>query len=247
MKQTPKQILIFAGIIIVLFSFAWLFQSTNILESEAEVFGKVDPAFEKYVSAYTSGLISSEAPIKIVLAVDVNDSVDVTKPISEELFEFSPAIEGKAYWTSANTISFQPDKPLPNGTRYKVSFKLDKVMTVLEDEFKIFNFSFKIMPQNYEVETSGISYYDKKDMSRLKIKGVFFTADVANNEAVEKSLFATQNRQTLKITWDHKSDKKQHEFVVEDVSRGRLSSLVKLHWLGNAIGVKYSNDTLILL
>ena len=143
MNSFPKQILTFIACLAAFVGVAWILHSSNILKTNDEVFDKVDPAYEKYISAYTAGLISSEAPIRIILAVDVKDSVNPTEPIAEELFEFSPEIKGKAYWTSSNTIAFQPDKPLPNGVKYKASFKLDKVMEVVESDLKTFNFSFK--------------------------------------------------------------------------------------------------------
>lgn len=222
----------------------WMYQK-NVFTSSANSEVAVNPAFEKYIEAYTSGQISSEGEIKIILAVDAKDSINSSEPISEELFDFSPDIKGKAYWTSSNTIVFKPDAPLKNGEKYTAEFYLSKIIDISESDLKTFEFGFKIMPQNFEVEADGFGYYDKRNLKRLKVKGTLYTADVANNQLIEKMLWAGQNNKSLKITWDHQSDRKTHRFVVEEVERSFKLSGVNLQWDGEAIGVSSSDKTTV--
>jgi alpha-2-macroglobulin len=56
----------------------------------------VDPAFSAYISAYTSGVISREATIRVQLNNDVAEETDLNKAIEKNLFEFSPSIKGTA-------------------------------------------------------------------------------------------------------------------------------------------------------
>ena len=56
---------------------------------------KVNPAFSEYISGFTSGYVSKQSTIRILLATEVN-GVELNTPIEENLFEFSPNIEGTA-------------------------------------------------------------------------------------------------------------------------------------------------------
>src|ERR1044072_3660479 len=97
---------IFALIVITMVSIPFIAQRS---ESAIEI-TKVDPAFQAYVSAYTSGIISNESYIRIVLAEDYPGGITLDAPTTEEYFSFSPAIPGKTYWIDSRTIEFRRDQ-----------------------------------------------------------------------------------------------------------------------------------------
>ena len=67
----------------------------------------VNPEYAKYVSSYTSGVISNKSDIVIELKEELsNDEID--KINIEELFEFNPHIDGDVSWIDNRTIRFSP-------------------------------------------------------------------------------------------------------------------------------------------
>ncbi len=206
-------------------------------KSNGGAFAQADPAFGTYIYAYTSGVVSNSSPIKIVLAADVNDSVQSEQLIKEELFDFSPDIKGKAYWTSANTIEFRPEQPLEPGQLYEAEFELGKVIEVKERNLEVFPFNFKVIPQNFELKSTGFRYYDKRNFRSARYTGVLTTADRANNEAVEKILSAKQDGKDLKINWNHSDDKVTHEYSIEQVTCSESPGKVALTWDGSPLNV----------
>src|SRR4051812_20635784 len=84
----------------------------------------LDPAFKAYISALTTGTISSETPIRIQLANDIIKSNEVGSNIQKTLFEFSPAIKGTAIWKDERTIEFRPAVRMEQGQQYKATFHL---------------------------------------------------------------------------------------------------------------------------
>lgn len=56
---------------------------------------QIDPAFSKYIEAYTSGTVSKKSAIRIQLATDASVTHAVNEPINKKLFSFSPSVEGK--------------------------------------------------------------------------------------------------------------------------------------------------------
>ena len=99
------------------------------------------PDLEQHVVGYTSGVISAEDPIVIQLSQDIGLNVVAGTQASEDLFEFTPAVNGKAVWKSENTLAFLPDARFSAGTPYKVRFSLGKLVDV-KPELRVFAFDF---------------------------------------------------------------------------------------------------------
>lgn len=82
-----------------------LFSSCNKKEKWIDV----DPAFSKFIDAYTTGIVSKTSAVRIQLATDANTTHAVGEAVKEDLFDLSPAVKGKAFWLDARTIEFKPD------------------------------------------------------------------------------------------------------------------------------------------
>ncbi len=54
-----------------------------------------DPAFARYIDAYTSGIISKQSAIRIQLAGDVNVTHAVNEPVDEDVFLSLPPFPEK--------------------------------------------------------------------------------------------------------------------------------------------------------
>ncbi|MDR0988461.1 MAG: alpha-2-macroglobulin [Prevotellaceae bacterium] len=106
-------------------------------------------AFAAYISAYTGGVISPSSVIRIELTHEL-PVVEVGSDLKDSPFSFSPAISGKARWTSGSTIEFTPDEgQLKAGTLYNASFKLGDFSPV-DKAFSRFDFSFRVEEENNE-------------------------------------------------------------------------------------------------
>jgi hypothetical protein len=90
----------------------------------------VDPSFSQYIDAYTSGVISKKNTLRIQLASAVSTTHTINEAIKDKLFDFSPAVDGKAYWVDARTIEFKPVNDLKPDQLYEINFKLGKVVKV---------------------------------------------------------------------------------------------------------------------
>jgi len=200
---------------------------------------KINPAFSEYISAFTSGYISKESTIRILLASEVN-GVELNKPVEEKLLKFSPNIEGTTVWIDSRTIEFRPKSKLPSGQKYEATFHLSKVAQVPHD-FEDFNFYFTVINQSMEVYVDGMKTIDKKAMIWQRITGLISTADVAENADVEKILTATEDGRKLKVTWEHAVENK-HRFVIDSVERKEKAMDVIIQWTGEPIGVDVKNS-----
>ncbi len=191
----------------------------------------VDPAFSQYIEAYTSGVISKKSVIRIRLAADASVTHTVNETIEADLFDFSPSVKGKAYWTDARTIEFKPEKSLVPNKLYEVSFDLNKVMKV-PSRFKQFTFNIQTIKPAFEVKENGLRC-DNNDV--MTLSGELATADVEDSKKVEQLLRAKLQSQDMKITWQHNEQNRIHRFTITDIHKAGSEQTLTLQWEGSAI------------
>ena len=86
--------------------------------------------FAPYIKAYTGGIVTSDAAIRVELTEDA--AVQET----ENLFSFKPAVKGIVKWDSAQSVSFLPaEGALREGLVYQVRFALGKLIPGAPDQF----------------------------------------------------------------------------------------------------------------
>jgi hypothetical protein len=203
MKTLPlKKIGIGIAAIIVFGIAIFYFKSGVSLSTSTR---SMNPAFGAYIASYTAGVVPSNSVIQIVLAKDYADSSMVGKETSVKLFDISPSVNGKTVWLNASTVEFRPESRLKSGQVYEATFNLSRIMDVPKDLSK-FNYSFQIIPQNFEVSIENITPYVKTELKRQRVEGLLISADFADGDDIEKILKASQDGKSLKINWVHGSD-----------------------------------------
>ncbi|HWY11061.1 MAG TPA: hypothetical protein VN026_07040, partial [Bacteroidia bacterium] len=69
---------------------------------------KINPEFASYISAFTTGYVSTGSTIKIKFASEFANTTQLNTPLKEEYFSFEPSLEGEAVWKDAQTLEFKP-------------------------------------------------------------------------------------------------------------------------------------------
>ena len=202
----------------------------------------VDPAFSKYIDAYTTGTISKTSAVRIKLAADANTTHAVGEAVKESLFSISPSVKGKAYWLDARTIEFKPDSWLKPDQLYEVNFKLGKV-TKTESKFSDFKFSMKTVKPSFKVTDEGLRATGVKN--KMTLSGTLETADVENGKDVEKLLSASYNKSVLKINWQHNDAAKSHRYTIENIDRLKSAGNVDLKWDGKPMSMSVTGESSI--
>jgi alpha-2-macroglobulin len=202
----------------------------------------INPAFGEHITSYTAGIVGSGSTVRIILSENAVDSLEIGQEASAKLFEFSPAIDGKATWLDRRTVEFQPSARLTSGQMYEVDFFLSKLVNDLPSDLRTFKYTFQVIPQNFEVSIQNIKPYVKTELTKQMIEGTVNTADYATEEAVEKMLTANQEGNQLSVKWSHTAEGKQHVFIVENVKRKEKASSVKLDVSGSSLGINHSTQ-----
>ena len=203
--------------------------------SSKEKWIEVDPAFSRYIDAYTTGVVSKTSTIRIQLAAEVNTTHAVGEAVKESLFDLSPSVKGKAFWLDARTIEFKPDAPLTPDQIYTVKFKLGKVSKV-PDKFSSFRFSVKTVKPSFKVTDDGLRSNGVKN--KMSFSGDVETADVEDGAQVEKLLTAAQNNKSLSIKWQHNDLTKMHHYIIDNLDRGAAVNNLDLRWDGKPMNME---------
>ncbi len=202
----------------------------------------VDPAYAKYIEAYSTGIMSKTSTVRIQLAADAATTHTIGQPVKEELFEFSPSVKGTAVWLDARTIEFKPTKDLLPDQLYEVHFKLGDV-TKVRPEYKTFKFNIQTTKPAFKVTQSGLRSSSEKN--KMFLNGELVTADAEDAAVVEKLLTASQYNNNYKIIWQHSDANRTHNFTINDIGRAENASELTLKWDGNPLKIQNSGSETI--
>ena len=226
----------------------WLFNSKDVLKklTGSSKYGieqtKINPEFAQYISAFTTGYISSGSTVKIKFASELQQTVELNTPVAEKLFSFEPEIAGDAYWIDGQTIEFRPKERMPAGQLYKASFHLNKLLEV-KDDLKKFDFLFQVVKQSARVEVNNIKCYNNADFSYYRVSGVVSTADYVEAYKLEKILNVKYGSKASSIKWIHNEKQTVHKFYIDSIERGTLlSSKLSISWDAKPINAEYTGS-----
>jgi uncharacterized protein YfaS (alpha-2-macroglobulin family) len=196
----------------------------------------VDPAFSKYIESYTTGVISKESLIRIRLASQVQITHQQNEQLSDDLFDLSPNVKGKAYWVDTRTIEFRPSAKLDPGKNYTADFNLGQLIN-LPDKFEHFKFDFQVVKPNLNVNFSGLTAATNTSLTEMKLEGDIQTADTEDPVFIEKLLMVTYEY-PVKINWEHNSGAKTHRFKITGLKRQQgKSTPLSVSWDGSGLNV----------
>lgn len=202
---------------------------------------QADTKFIPYISAYTSGTISSASTIKIRLTEPSPAFAGDHKPAAEELFLFSPSLKGEAVWIDKQTIEFKPQELMKPNQVYSATFFLGKVRQV-ESEFAEFVFGFRIMKLSYEVLTEGLIIENSAQPDKYIYEGKIATTDFLSPDKPPQILKATYMGKTLPVSWTNDPGNQIFSFRIDHIQRNNNSNTLLLTWKGDAIGADHSGQ-----
>lgn len=192
----------------------------------------IDPAFTETVAAFTSGTISCESVIQIVLAEDIVVQDLASAPSLKDVIRFKPQLQGQATWADKRTIVFRPDRPMPSGQQYTVRFRLSRILKVPK-EIAVLAFRFNVVEQALNFNVEGYQSQNENDRVWNRINGTVNTADVIDNELIKTFFSATQEERMLPITWELSPDRRRFSFFIDSVKRTENPGKVVINWKGS--------------
>lgn len=200
---------------------------------------RINPEFAGYISAFTTGYISSGSAIKIKLSTPFANT-ELNTPVKETYFTFEPEIKGETVWRDAQTLEFRPAERLKQGETFRAVFHLDKLMEV-KKELREFEFVFQTIRQSMSLQCNELKTYSSSDYHFYSLAGVVSTADMAEPNQVERSLGAQLSGSGLHLKWLHNESGTEHKFQIDSIRRPASgNSEITLNCSGKALGLDFT-------
>jgi len=202
--------------------------------SKPEIF-KVDPAYGKYVSAYSSGMVSRNSGIRVELTDETLKDIKGEDPeVLKDIFTFEPELEGNAVWISDRVIEFIPKEKLPVNQFYTVNFELERVANV-DDGHETFRFQFATYTQHIYTEVYGLNNYDDYNIEWQYVHGKISTTDDEDTSLLRQTLTVTCNGKPLKVRLEEGYEDHSFNFYADSVERTNEPGKVVVSWNGTII------------
>ncbi|MGV8140085.1 MAG: alpha-2-macroglobulin [Mangrovibacterium sp.] len=210
----------------------FLFSCKSQTEEQSD---SLDLAYSQYVSSFTSGVISCNSPIQVELASDPKQEAKPGAEVQGGIISLEPKVAGKVQWVNSRTLAFVPEKTMKAGTSYKVNVDLGRLMDVPK-KYRIMTFPVRIISQSFRVDDLALKAYNYEVKEIQYLAGVLYTADCAENQAVESVVTVKDQNRELQLLWEHDASGTKHVFRTDSLVRGNQSRELIVSWNGKPLG-----------
>ena len=191
--------------------------------------------FKDYISYHTNGQQSIAAPIKIVLAKQL-EQFDLTQELPAEYLKINPKVDGKLAIENGRELTFQPTENLEPNTEYSVTLALGKLFENIDGEFENYTFSFKTITPNFKINLGDLQSYSK-DLQYLT--GTLEASDILNAKKINEVLSVTQEGKAISVKWENTAaDARYFSFKLDSIQRKTDDSKLEINWNGKALGAE---------
>lgn len=209
----------------------------------------VDPKFRKWVSGYTSGIISNSDNIEIELKNQLDSSKLIElgmksrldEKILQEIVEISPEIDADIQWVDFRTIQIVPKKPLSSNQIYTVSLELDEIMDV-DNGYEEFNFQFATKPQKIDVSDPSLIEYDSYNLEWYSLRGTVSMTDHFDTTKLKDLITVNLGNQKQQVHFEEAYGENEYYYIVDSIKRSEKETKVTVAWDGEVIS-SFSNGS----
>jgi|WetSurMetagenome_2_1015567.scaffolds.fasta_scaffold00591_5 alpha-2-macroglobulin len=199
----------------------------------SEALTVINKNFDRYISAYTSGIVPSNGTIKVVFTKEFASLIDKSR--TSNLFSFSPSMKGVAEWADDLTLVFKPSSLLKPGEQYKGTLNLSKLGST-ENDCRTFPINVRTVAKDFSVDVNPIACELPLGES-YTVSGVVSTSDYVEPAEVEKYLSVKLGHKSKDIRWEHNNGN-THSFFVENVERTNRNNKLDFAWNGAHFGAR---------
>lgn len=203
-----------------------------------------DTEFSTWISAYSGGMLGTDATIRIVFGsplssltdADGNPVTDMDRKDLDRLFSFSPALKGTARIVGDDTVEFIPDDgQLKPGTVYKANFRLGDAVNTGDSRLDNFRFSFATAPKEVQMEVDWMMI-SEKSIDKARVVGTLYFSEPPVPDAEMRMLSCSYPDKSYRMTFKRSEDGLSSRFQIAGLARGDEDRILTLSVDGSSDG-----------
>ncbi len=226
---------------------------------------KVNPEFARYISGYTSGMVSRKSNIRIELAYGLNE-----KKLADLKLTLPPNATAADSVMACSIAYNKINSALPDSSLLKDAFTFepeikgravwisDRVIEFIPaevlpqnqfynvefnlsnvmpvtDELETFDFQLSTFPQNVFVQVDGLRNYDDYNIEWMKLTGKISTSDYEDSASISKVLSITKNGVPLPVQLASGYQNNEFYFYVDSLERKVKEGKILICWDGKPV------------
>ncbi len=188
--------------------------------------------FKDYIIQTTSGIVSSRSNIVVKFNKKITKQ-ELNSELTETVLDISPETKGMVVVKDNYSIVFIPETKLNPDTEYTINVHLNNLFEGIPKELKKYQFQFKTITPNFNLDTKNIQSYSKEWQY---LEGYLHSADALSLEECQSILTATQEGKDLSIKWQE-INSKSYDFIIDSISRKENDSEVQIKWNGKPLDI----------
>ncbi len=196
----------------------------------------------EFVNAFTSGQISSQSSVRIVLNLPDEYAGIANNDLPINVIKLTPAVKGKTYWANQSTLIFEPEKPLNNGQNYQAEVDLGKLLGFQDEETQLFKFYFEVIPLTFVFEIDKLQPYNEQSTDKNYLQGRLIASDVFDDKNIHDFLSASQAGKKLEISYSYEFSRKTFAVLIDSIMRLTDKSTVDVVWEGKQEAYGFNED-----
>ncbi|PKB42866.1 hypothetical protein AX016_1041 [Cellulophaga sp. RHA19] len=172
--------------------------------------------YVEYVAGYTDGIISTKAPVQIILAQPV-EAWENGKDLDSGILKVSPNVAGTLKAVNSKTIVFTPKDTFKQDTQYTFELNIKEIFKDVPEDLEEFAFSVNTIKQEFSVTLSPMQAYSK-EYQYIDIQ--LRSADDLSLETVKKLTKATYKGKELAFKYNNQPKSgTQFQFKLDSIRR----------------------------
>lgn len=194
---------------------------------------RLDDRWLAHLAASPSGVISARAPLVVQFSHPVVDESRLNES-ADSVARLLPDMPVTPVFTATDRLEIRLAEPLPAGEPVTLML-YPKGLNGVEETLPAAEFPLQVMRQQLGLTVQSLLPAD--DGEEMVLTGSLDTRDLADRQAVEKVLRATQEGEPLPMVWTHDKAGFRHAFSISGIRRSDQASQVTLSWNGAPLGV----------
>ena len=196
----------------------------------------------KYISSYSSTLISRKDDLIIRFAQPVVDEDAIGTKANANIWDIRPGTPLTGTWQDRSTLALRPDVTLEGRDRYRLTIHLDELYDDVPQSLSSVELDYRLKEMKLRLDIDPIRMTSVSGANQVQLTGTVSSSDIVSIDELKPLLQISQKPSAeLKVEWKEISTL-IHGFTVSGIKRHDKSSQVRISYNGKSLDPEWKGQ-----